>query len=207
MKSQEKASLRPEHPTLSSGLLNGARQMDAESWSRLVNTFAPVVYSWCRNSGVAEADTADIVQLVFVSVARGIRTFERRKEVGSFRSWLATITRSRVRDHFRRLSKQEIPVGGTDAWQSLQQTPAPSDEELATNVCVASSDGIVESQVVNSVRAEFEPRTWMAFWLTAVDGKAAAEVAESLRMSRSNVYQSKSRILRRLRERLSQLPE
>jgi RNA polymerase sigma-70 factor (ECF subfamily) len=203
----EKTLVRPEHPTLSSGLLDGARRMDSESWSRLVNTFGPIVYGWCRTSGVPESDAADIVQNVFVSVAKGISSFEHQKKNGSFRSWLATITRNRIRDHFRRQAHREVATGGTDAWQQIQRHPDELADELDSTICPETASGAIHRRVLDSVRAEFEATTWQAFWFTAVEGKTAAEAAETIGISISSIYQSKSRVLRRLRQRLTELPE
>ncbi len=204
MESEEKQPIRPEHPTLSSGLLNGVQQLDSESWSRLAATFGPIVYSWCRTSGVPAADAADVVQEVFTAVARGIRTFERRKQEGSFRSWLATITRNKVRDHFRRSAEDAGGIGGTTAWQMLQEQP---EQELESSICPETARTAIHRRVLESVRNEFEVKTWTAFWMTAVDGKTAAEVSQELGISPASVYQAKSRILRRLRQRLAETPE
>lgn len=203
----EKPAARPDHPTLSSGLLAGARQMDSASWSRLVTTFGPIVYGWCRNSGVPETDAADVVQEVFVSVTRNIGGFERQKESGSFRSWLATITRSRVKDYFRRRAKRDVAAGGTAAWQRLELEPDVFDSEISSSICPDTATGTLHRRVLESVRAEFESNTWTAFWLTTVDGKSAADVAADVGVSVASVYQSKSRVLRRLRQRLTELPE
>jgi RNA polymerase sigma-70 factor, ECF subfamily len=193
----------PEHPTLSSMLLNDAQRMDPAAWSRLVDTFGPIVYRWCRASGVNPTDAADVVQEVFVSVARGIVGFRREKEQGSFRSWLATITRSRVRDYFRRQAAREAAAGGTDALRRLEEHAESLDSTI-------SSDDIMSPlvrHVLDAVKAEFEPSTWQAFWLTAVEGKPAAEVAEATGLSVASVYQAKSRVLKRLRQRLAEVPE
>lgn len=192
-----------DHPTLSTALLQGVQELDSGSWSRLVGVYAPIVYRWCRTSGVPDADAADVVQNVFASVARGIPGFQRQKQVGSFRSWLATITRNRVRDHFRRRAKQEVAVGGTAAWQQLQHQP----DELESTICPDNIDDEVNRSVLNAVRDEFEEKTWNAFWLTAVEGQVAADVSSSLGISISSVYQAKSRVLRRLRQRLDDLPK
>ena len=101
-----------EHPTASTSLLGGIQDMDPVQWSRLVNTFGPIAYAWCHKSGVPEADCPDVVQNVFVTVARGIGTFQRVKSEGSFRSWLATITRSRVCDYFRSANRNPAARGG-----------------------------------------------------------------------------------------------
>lgn len=192
-----------EHPTVSSLLLGEVQRMDPAAWSRLVDTFGGIVYRWCRTSGVSENDAADVVQDVFASVARGIGGFQRQKAQGSFRSWLATITRNRVRDHFRRQSAQQAPVGGTDAWQALEQHP----ELLESTICADSAQHAVVRRVFASVQAEFEPATWQAFWLTTVENLAAAEVAQATGLGIASVYQAKSRVLRRLRQRLGELPE
>lgn len=196
-----------EHPTLSSSLLAGAQQMDADCWSRLVDTFGPVVYGWCRSSGIAKSDSSDIVQDVFISVAKGIAAFERKKEEGSFRSWLATITRNRVRDYFRREAKRDKAIGGTSALEQMHQEPDALDEILDSTICGRSALSTVQRRVMASVRSEFEQPTWHAFWLLAVEGRSGAEAAEQLGVSLASAYKSKSRVLRRLRQRLAELPK
>jgi RNA polymerase sigma-70 factor (ECF subfamily) len=52
------------------------------------------------------------------------------------------------------------------------------------------------------VQAEFEPRTWQAFWMVVVEGRSPADVAAALGISANSVRQAKSRILRRLRAEL-----
>jgi RNA polymerase sigma-70 factor (ECF subfamily) len=55
------------------------------------------------------------------------------------------------------------------------------------------------------VRAEFEPRTWELFWLTAVEGRPPVDVAAERGLTPAAVRQAKSRVLRRLREEVGDL--
>ena len=144
-----------------------------------------------------------MVQNVFASVASGICSFQPKKDQGSFRSWLATITRNKVRDYFRKRATSEVGAGGTTAWQQLQEEP----DKLESTICPESARGGINHQVLKSVRNEFETTTWTAFWMTAVDGKTAAEVAEATGTNVASVYQAKSRVLRRLRQRLAETPD
>jgi RNA polymerase sigma-70 factor, ECF subfamily len=194
--------LSREHPTASSLLLEGVQRMDPAAWSRLVDTFGGIVYGWCRASGVTPADAEDVVQEVFASVARAVDRFQREKPEGSFRSWLATITRNRVRDHFRRQMQREVAAGGTDALRRLEEQA----ERLESTICTQGMESLVLQRVLDAVRMEFEPQTWSAFWKCAIDGLPAADVAEITGLSVASVYQAKSRVLRRLRQRLSELP-
>ncbi len=166
-------------------------------------TFAPIVYRWCRRSGIREADAPDVVQDVFATVARGIVGFERRKEHGSFRAWLATITRSRVRDFLRKDSRHHTAEGGTAALEQLQNIP----DELDSTICPEDIESPLAKRVLECARAEFEDVTWQAFWLTTIDNLSSSVVAERLHLSLASVYQARTRVLRKLRQRMSELQE
>jgi RNA polymerase sigma-70 factor, ECF subfamily len=203
VESTGKQPIQLEHPTLSSSLLDGVQQMNADSWSRLVTTFGPIVYGWCRASGIGESDSPDVVQNVFASVASGICSFQPETDRGSFRSWLATITRNKVRDYFRKRARSDVAAGGTTAWQRLQEEP----DILESTICPENVRGAINQRVLASVQNEFEAVTWSAFWMIVVECKTAAEVSEAFGVSVASVYQAKSRVLKRLRQRLAETPE
>jgi len=177
--------------------------MDPEAWNRLVTTFGPIVYRWCRASHVPMSDAGDVVQEVFASVVRGIGTFERQKSEGSFRSWLATITRNRTTDYFRRAAKSQAAAGGTDALMAMEQVA----ESVDSTITLESIEGAFTRELLAQVRVEFEANTWTAFWLTTMEDRPAGAVAEATGLSRASVYQAKSRVLRRLRQRIREMDQ
>ncbi len=54
-----------ENETTSSSLLQGLKANDSTAWHRLANTYGPLVYAWCRKSGLAGSDVGDVAQEVF----------------------------------------------------------------------------------------------------------------------------------------------
>src|SRR5262249_52110740 len=98
---------------------------------------------------------------------------------------------------FRRNQGHAQAAGGSDAWEGLQQIadplPGPGDDESVET-------GRLYSRALEMVRSEFEERTWRAFWLTVVEGREPAALADELNMTANNIRQAKSRVLRRLRE-------
>ena len=56
---------------------------------------------------------------------------------------------------------------------------------------------------IELIRGEIEPRSWQAFWRTAIDGQKSNDVASELGMSHAAVRKAKSRVLSRLRRALS----
>jgi len=189
----------------SSSLLEQVKGHRPEAWERLVDLYGPLVYRWCRQSRIVPEDASDVVQEVFSAVAAHVADFRRERPGDSFRAWLAAITRSKICDHFRARGRRPEAKGGTDAQQQLQQIPEPPD--LSDPSHSQRANRILSHRALELVRAEFENRTWEAFWRVAVDEQAPADVAQDLQMTLYAVYKAKSRVLRRLRRELDESPE
>jgi RNA polymerase sigma-70 factor (ECF subfamily) len=163
--------------------------------------YGPLVTHWCRRGPLDSHAAADCVQDVFASVAAAIENFQPQRTTGSFRAWLWTITRNKLRDHFRRAARSPVAAGGSSAFGLIQQIVDPiplSDDEPTGDLQLQQ----LTSRAMAQVQSEFEPRTWQAFWRSVVDGISTADVAQELQMSEATVRQSRSRILRRLRQQL-----
>ncbi|HEV3238157.1 MAG TPA: sigma-70 family RNA polymerase sigma factor [Gemmataceae bacterium] len=182
-------------------------QMDEPAaWERLVKLYAPLVFRWCRNSGLRDADIADIFQNVFQAVLLNVGSFRKDREGDTFRGWLRRITQNKLRDHFRRLSKEAQGVGGSSAQNRLAQIPSPRPKPEDVSPNEEGEQGLF-ARALELIRGDFEERTWLAFWRTTVEGRAPIDVAEDLGMSPGAVRVAKSRVLRRLREELGDLTE
>ena len=116
----------------SSGLLAQVKARDPVAWTQLVELYGPLIYGWCRRSGIEAQDARDVVQEVLGSVATSIDDFRGGGPRGQFRAWLRTITRHRVADHFRRHAGSPRAVGGSTALQQLQNVPESADDSAAT---------------------------------------------------------------------------
>jgi RNA polymerase sigma-70 factor (ECF subfamily) len=181
-------------------MLERVRADDADAWRRLVQLYSPLVYSWCLRAEISNDDAADLMQEVWGSVAKHIGRFERTTERGTFRGWLWTITRNKLRDFWRARSGVAVGVGGSEAHERLANIP---DQE-PTNDSAAGSDGLLH-RALQLIKNDFEPQTWTVFWRTSVDGVSAAEAGAEVGLSVDAVYQAKSRVLRRLREEMQGL--
>ncbi len=139
-----------------------------------------------------------MLQEVFRAVAKGVAGFRPDSTSGSFYRWLKAIARSKICDHYRRQGNQPVAMGGSEAQQRFQDLPAepPQDDEDRSSQTGVTHRGLAV------IRAEFEERTWQAFWLTAVEGQSGPEAAAQLGMKPAAVRQCKCRVLHRLRQAL-----
>jgi RNA polymerase sigma-70 factor (ECF subfamily) len=186
-------------------LLERVRARDQAAWERLVTLYGPMVYGWCRRAGLQPADAADIGQEVFAAVARSIETFRHGRPGDTFRGWLFTITRNKLRD--RSAPPGSTGAGGSDALERLAKVPdaVPGAADSPFETAVVDETRSLHRRAVDLVRGEFEARTWTAFWQVCVEGRAPADVAADLGVTVNAVYLAKSRILRRLHDEFAAL--
>lgn len=189
-----------EFQSTSLSLLERAKRRDEQAWSRLTYVYAPLLDYWCRGWGVQGSDAEDLRQEVFQAVLHGLETFRRDQPGHSFRGWLRVIAHRKFLDQWRKRQRQPDARGGSDAHHRMLQLPEPPPD---------TDDGDPPEQVsqlhhrgLEVVRGEFEPKTWQAFWQTAVDGQSPLDVGQKLGMTTAAVRKAKSRVLLRLREEL-----
>jgi RNA polymerase sigma-70 factor (ECF subfamily) len=181
-------------------LVDRVQANDDAAWQRLVDLYGPLIFSWGCRGGLSGEDAADVMQEVFASVAQAIGRFDPAAE-GRFRGWLWTITRNKIRDHYRRATPQTVARGGDTALRELAQLPEQWDDHAsdATRNEVRS----LHHRALELIRQDFQPQTWQAFWLSVVEERSSDEIASRLGLTANSVRQAKSRVLRRLRAELS----
>ena len=188
----------------SMSLLERARREDQQAWGQIVHLYGPLVLRWCQRAGLADHDASDVFQETFRAVSTNLRGFAPSKSIGSFRSWLRTIARTKVADYYRRKSRLPDAKGGTGAQMHLAELPEvlPDDEEETQ-----SDNALIVQRAMELVQPEFDARNWKAFWQVAVEGRSAVDVAEEFKVSPQVVRQANYRIRRRLRLVLQGLGE
>ena len=170
---------------------------DPRSWDRFARLFVPLLERWARKLCPQQADAEDLVQEVFRLLVDRLPKFRYDRE-RSFRAWLWVLLK---RTHLNRLSKKK-PVPTEDEF-FRQQAEAIGEPPLDE----AEYQDYLIGRAVSVMKADFEEKTWKAFWQLTVEGKPAAEIAGELGISANAVYLAKSRVLTRLRHELAGLME
>jgi RNA polymerase sigma-70 factor (ECF subfamily) len=181
----------------SATLLHRLRNLrDEAAWRTFLQRYTPLIENWSRRQDLRAADREEIRDRVLARLASALPTFE--YDPGqSFRAWLCTVVRNVVRDYWAELERRPGArgQGGSEVRGWLEQQ-ADLAEELGSSV---NQDLQMAEQAVTRVQARVAPHTWQCFWLTAVEGKSAAEVAAELKLTLVAVYQNKNRVGKMLR--------
>jgi RNA polymerase sigma-70 factor, ECF subfamily len=101
-----------ESPELMNALVRRCVAGDATAWEELVRLQNRRIYNICYRFTGSPDDAEDLTQEVFIRMYRTLSSFDVEK--GAFQTWMTTMTRNLLVDHFRR-SKQERMTDSIDA--------------------------------------------------------------------------------------------
>lgn len=172
---------------------------DMAAWQQFESSYQAAIYRYARSRGLHPDESMDVVQEVLVAVHKQAAKWVPSGRAGSFRTWLAEVARRITMQILRQRDRIGRGTGGSSAYAALTETSKtteqPDTDEHSWNFyCVAA---IVER--------ETNPVHWQAFWMTAIEGKNADEVAAKLNMRPGTVYSAKCRVLSRLKKAVEQL--
>jgi RNA polymerase sigma-70 factor (ECF subfamily) len=176
---------------------------DDLAWSEFVEIYTPLIQRLARQKGLQEADAADLVQEVFGAVARRIDRYDPDPSKGSFRGWLSRIARNMILDALAARRRHPQGVGDTSVRRLLDAQPAPSPEDTAW--FEAEYRRRAFAWAAARVRDEVSEMAWRVFWMAAVEGTNAKEVASALGTTIGTVYHYKSQVMARLRRKVQEL--
>lgn len=180
------------HPSLLARVRDGA---DRLAWEEFVALYAPVVYGYAIKHGLQDADAADFTQDTMLTLMRTLKSFEYDRNKGTFRGWLVTVLRNRLKRGTVTAARMERGSGDSAVLQQLSELPNPQlDETLEHEMRLSEFHWAAQR-----VREEFQASTWAAFWQTTVEGLAIRQVADQLGITSGAVYVARSRVLARIR--------
>lgn len=170
---------------------------DLRAWQEFAEIYQPVIHSLARKRGLQAADADDLTQEVLARVARSIDNWDPCPKKGTFRAWLATITRNLVVQSFRERSRR--PTTGIDS-QIERLLDDASSHPLSAREFDLQRERQLFLWAARRIEPRFQPKTWRAFWLSAVECQDVATVAEKLHTTKARVYVARSRVMSLLRQ-------
>lgn len=140
-----------ESGSVSSTLLEQLRGRQPEAWERFVRLYGGLIHRWCRRAGLGAEDAADVFQEVLAAVMLHLPQFCRDRPGGSFAGWLATITRNKVHDHYRRRHSRAERRGGSTAQRQLSEIPQPPELSAESIRLDADCESWLSRQVLETI--------------------------------------------------------
>jgi RNA polymerase sigma factor (sigma-70 family) len=194
----------PTRSTLLSRLKNFD---DDRSWRRLFDTYWKLIYGVALKAGLRDVEAQEVVQETVIAVSRNIGSFQYDRAKCSFKTWLLTVTRSRISNQFRRRRKHAPLLDNSEdesGVDRLDQLPDERgnglarlwDEEWERNLMDAA---------IERVKKQVPAEQFQMFDFYVLREWPAEKVARALGVSTALVYLAKHRVGKRVQLELKQI--
>jgi len=175
-----------------SRLVRQCRTGDPQAWQQLVVSQHRRIYAICYRFTGSASDAEDLTQDVFLKLYRNLASFD--VERGSFQTWVTTLARNLLVDHFRR-TRLERASDSLDAGYAGEDDGATPASQLADPhpSPEAHASGMELKVRIQQALAQLSPELREAVILRDLEDMDYKEIAQVLRIPEGTV---KSRISR-----------
>jgi RNA polymerase sigma factor (sigma-70 family) len=98
--------------------LNG----DNPAWEEIVRLHTKRVYNFCYRFTGSWDDAEDLTQEVFMRVYKTLKSYKAQE--GSFSTWLMSVTRNLLVDHYRKHKKEAGDVALEEVFETVENNPS-----------------------------------------------------------------------------------
>ena len=165
---------------------------DVVAWEEIVQRYNRRIYNICYRFAGSGDDAQDLTQEVFIKMFRTLNSYD--VERGAFMTWVTTITRNLLVDHFRK-SKQDRMTESLDTTSSEHEDAMPLSEKIEDKAPAADTN--VQSretqELVHNALQKLSPELREAVILRDLQDMDYKDIATVLKVPEGTV---KSRINR-----------
>jgi RNA polymerase sigma-70 factor (ECF subfamily) len=176
------------HPSL---LVRLAEGIDPTAWGEFHARYHDLIRGFAVRCGLQPADCDDVTQEVLLGLCRSVSRFTYDPAKGKFRSYLSTVVIHAV----SRKRRQER--GGHSLQEDVEDLPSNGDP-AATAAWELEWQQYHVRRAMQRLMTTVSERDRIAFVRYALQGASAREIVGDLGMTLEQLYQVKSRILKRL---------
>ncbi len=165
---------------------------DAAAWEEIVQRYHRRIYSVCYRFAGDSENAQDLTQEVFIKMYRTLNSYDAAK--GAFMTWVTTITRNLLVDHFRK-SKGDRLTDSLDTTSSEHEDAQPLSDLIADHGMAPDQavQGREAREMVHIALQKLSPELREAVILRDLQDMDYREIATALRVPEGTV---KSRINR-----------
>ncbi|HYV26932.1 MAG TPA: sigma-70 family RNA polymerase sigma factor [Candidatus Eisenbacteria bacterium] len=193
----ESVAEKDSHATRSSLVRRLHDWRDDGGWQDFFDTYWKLIYAVAIKAGLSDVEAQDVVQETVVAVAKQMRAGGYDRTKCSFKTWLNTITRRRIIDHFRKRTrpKAQLPhdSGDTTRHGSLASLPDPANLEL-DSVWDSEWEKNLLDAAIERVKQKVTPKQFQIFDLAVLREVPTAEIGKLLKVNAAQVYLARHRV-------------
>jgi len=170
---------------------------DGLAWEEFYQLYSGLIYHYAHQRGLNDTDAMEIVSECLAHLSRQMKEFLYDRSVCKFRSYLRTIVNNKVVDHLRKKRPEQADDVMLANMKSGELDPDTLwDQEWQINHMM---------HCWQRIEKEIPPIQAEAFQLYVIEEMPIKDVSEKLGLSTDNIYQIKTRLVRRLKDAMKDL--
>jgi RNA polymerase sigma-70 factor (ECF subfamily) len=183
---------------------------DNVSWHDFFNTYWKLIYGFALQRGLTHSEAEEVVQETVLAVAKSIQGFTYDPARCAFKTWLLTVTQSKITNQFnKRACHPPVPAGL--AGTALEDTPllerVPDDRQWSLWERGWEEDwqkNLMDA-AIQRVKRAVPIEHYQMFDLFVLKGWPAKDVARTLGVTIAHVYVAKHRLGKLIRKEVAAL--
>jgi RNA polymerase sigma factor (sigma-70 family) len=158
---------------------------DAAAWQNFVDNYGRLIFQVCLRTGLQRQEAEEVVQETIAAVSQAMPKFTYDRSKGSFKGWLARVTRNHIADFLTKKSREAAPEEQMQAAAGADDLGEAWESEWRQHIL---------DRALRRVQEVVSARNIQIFQLSAVQGWSTDEIAKSLSISRARVYLARHRV-------------
>ena len=170
-------------------------------WAEFNDRYRELLYRYARRRGASHLEAEDIAQDVTLYLFKAMERFEYNPARGRFRGYLRFAVVTALARRQARCARQGTPTN-PETLDAMTAAPDLADAEWEREWQLHRL-----RTALQAISSAFEPATMEVFRTHVLAGCSVDDTALKLGVSKSSVYQAKSRVLKALKEHVEKLDQ
>jgi RNA polymerase sigma-70 factor (ECF subfamily) len=201
---------------------------DDASWNEFARTYHELIFSVARRAGLNETEAEEVVQDTLIAVAKKMPGFTYDPAKDSFKGWLLTVTRWRVRDRLEKRKRESHvltlpadtaaqPLGegrgegrlsddATSRTATVERVPDPVPGDLEAVWNEEWEKHLLQTALAR-IKRTVHPQQYEIYHLHVILGQPVREVTRALGVNAGQVYLARHRVGRALKQEIRRLED
>jgi RNA polymerase sigma-70 factor (ECF subfamily) len=194
-------------PTRKSLLGRLKNWQDDESWRDFFDTYWKLIYAFAVKRGLTHQEAEEVVQDTVLAVAKSIPGFEYDPVKCAFKTWLLTVTRSKIANQFEKRARRPVAVIAEDSRQTplLERLPDDAGQQQWEQTWNEEWQQNLMDAAIQRVKRRVSIEQFQMFDFFVLKGWPARDVAKTLGVTVAHVYVAKHRIAKLVRKEVKAL--
>ncbi|MCH2204382.1 MAG: sigma-70 family RNA polymerase sigma factor [Lentisphaerales bacterium] len=184
------------HQTL---ILRAQNPDDASAWDDFVKYYETFIKMVLKKSNIPFSEADDLVQDILLKVWKGLPGYEYRREKAKFRTWLGTIIRNTVINHYKKVKRT-----GGGKFEIFENSILNIKESEIEKVIKDEWIKYLTKFAMDKIESIFSGQAIEVFKLS-LKGNSGRDIATALSITEESVFVLRSRVKSRLKKEIDSL--